>query len=401
MTHPPFLTRVVLHNYKSIVSCDVRLGALSYLVGPNGAGKSNFLDALEFVAEALRTSLDSAISARWGISNMLHRSLGSATYVGIRLEFSFSNGWDGEYAFTLQPSATGGFEVDSEKCSIFTAVERHFFITSKGMLHTTSEPSFPPVATDRLTLVNAAGFPVFRRVFDALSSMGIYSFDVAKMRALQKPQDGRFLKPDGENLASVLNYMQRAEPDAFELTQRYLNLTVPSVHGVAHYAIEPMETVVFKQNLDSRAIENRFYANSMSEGTLRALGVLVALFQRGAPDAPRVVGIEEPETALHPAGFAAMREAISRSAERAQVIVTSHSPDLLDDIELDPSSMLVVTIANGATQIAPLGDASRDAIKTDLFSAGELLRLNQLEPNRDVWTNVNSKLPDLWNYAQP
>ena len=67
-----FLTRVVLHNYKSIAACDVRLGALTYLVGPNGAGKSNFLDALHLVADALKMSLAAALNARWGVAHLLH-----------------------------------------------------------------------------------------------------------------------------------------------------------------------------------------------------------------------------------------------------------------------------------------------------------------------------------------
>ena len=54
------LHRVVLRNYKSIAACDVSLAQLSFLVGPNGSGKSNFLDALRFVADALRFSIDHA-----------------------------------------------------------------------------------------------------------------------------------------------------------------------------------------------------------------------------------------------------------------------------------------------------------------------------------------------------
>jgi predicted ATPase len=53
MTAPIFLTRVVLRNFKSIGTCDVRLAALTYLVGRNGSGKSNFLDALHLVRDAL------------------------------------------------------------------------------------------------------------------------------------------------------------------------------------------------------------------------------------------------------------------------------------------------------------------------------------------------------------
>ena len=55
------VTRVAIRNYKSIAACDVRPGPLSFLVGPNGSGKSNFLDALRFVADALRGSLGDAL----------------------------------------------------------------------------------------------------------------------------------------------------------------------------------------------------------------------------------------------------------------------------------------------------------------------------------------------------
>ena len=68
------LTRVVLRNYKSIAACDVSPAQLSFLVGPNGSGKSNFLDALRFVADALRSSLGDALSERGGIGEVLHRS---------------------------------------------------------------------------------------------------------------------------------------------------------------------------------------------------------------------------------------------------------------------------------------------------------------------------------------
>ena len=66
-------TRVTLRNYKSIAACDVSPAPLSFLVGPNGSGKSNFLDALRFVADALRSSLGDALSERGGIGEVLHR----------------------------------------------------------------------------------------------------------------------------------------------------------------------------------------------------------------------------------------------------------------------------------------------------------------------------------------
>jgi len=88
MTNSPFLTRVVLKNFKSIEACDVDLHSLTFLVGANGAGKSNFLDAPRFVADALRTSLDHALRERGGIQEVRRRTGGHPTHFGIRLEFA-------------------------------------------------------------------------------------------------------------------------------------------------------------------------------------------------------------------------------------------------------------------------------------------------------------------------
>ena len=63
---PSFLRRVRIRNYKSIAYCDVELGQLTILVGRNGSGKSNFLDALRFVGDALRSPLSQAVKSRGG-----------------------------------------------------------------------------------------------------------------------------------------------------------------------------------------------------------------------------------------------------------------------------------------------------------------------------------------------
>ena len=68
------LTRVRIENFRSIAACDVRLGPLTVLAGPNAAGKSNFLDALRFVRDILRSSPGQALEPRGGLEEVLHRS---------------------------------------------------------------------------------------------------------------------------------------------------------------------------------------------------------------------------------------------------------------------------------------------------------------------------------------
>src|SRR6266851_8488686 len=108
MTNSTFLTKVVLRNYKSIAACDVQLCPLVFLVGPNGAGKSNFLDALRFVADALRTSLDHALRDRGGIKEVRRRSGGHPTHFAIRLDFTLNPNLSGQYYFRIGARPMGG-----------------------------------------------------------------------------------------------------------------------------------------------------------------------------------------------------------------------------------------------------------------------------------------------------
>jgi hypothetical protein len=106
-------------------------------------------------------------------------------------------------------------------------------------------------------------------------------------------------------------------------------------------------------------------------------------FQSGNKKRPNVplVGIEEPEMALHPGAAGVLRDGLRDASSRMQVLVTSHSPDLLDDKTIDDRSILVTSMENGITRIGPVDEPARSAMRERLYTAGELLRLDQLEPD--------------------
>lgn len=396
MNNSVFLHRVMLRNYRSIGYCDIKLGPLTYLVGVNGAGKSNFLDALHLVRDALNGSLDNALNERGGLSEVRRRSSGHPTHFGMRMEFRLADGETGHFAFNVGALKDRGYEVQTEECVIGGLGKGPFYRVERGKLRDSSEQTFPSITADRLALVAASGLTVFRPVFDALAAMGFYNLNPKLMRELQKPQEGRLLKPAGENVVSVVGHLERVDRQKMELIQEYLQTVVPMVHGIERKQVGPMETLEFRQEMAGSKHPWRFLAQNMSDGTLRALGVLVALFQGNRDYSPSLVGIEEPETALHPAASGALREALMRASKGTQVIVTSHSPDLLDDQTIPADAILSVVSEGGETRIAPLDEASRDTMRQHLFSAGELLRLNQLAPDRAFLAAQEQRQADLF-----
>mgnify|MGYP001006367059 CR=1 FL=1 len=96
-----------------------------------------------------------------------------------------------------------------------------------------------------------------------------------------------------------------------------------------------------------------------------------------------------------------MREVLTQAANDTQVLITSHSPDLLDDKSIDMDAILAVVSEGGETKIAPLDAASRQVLRDHLFSAGELLRMNQLAPDRRVIERQNEVQSDLFGEARP
>jgi len=382
-----FITRVVLKNYKSIANCSVQLRPLVFLVGPNGTGKSNFLDALRLVTESLNSSLDHALRERGGINEVRQRSSGHPTHFGIRLDFALPDSVFGHHAFRVGAKPKGGFEVQQEECRIYACDalgEDIFYSVNSGQVEDSNPKPLPPAADDRLFLVAASSRPEFRPLYDRLTRMGFYSLNPDEIRDLQPPDAGDLLLRDGSNLASVLNLLSVESPAAKQQVVELLSKVVPGVVDVAARHIGNKETLEFRQKVGENDAPWRFLAENMSDGTLRALGVLTALFQSsngGVGKKVPLIGIEEPEVALHPGAAGVLRDGLAAASRRTQVIVTSHSPDLLDDKSISDENILAVNSKNGQTIIGPVDAAGRSSIRDRLFTAGELLRLSQLAPD--------------------
>ena len=381
------LTRVVLRNYKSIAACDVSPAQLTFLVGPNGSGKSNFLDALRFVADAVRFSLDHALRDRGGIGEVRRRSGGHPNHFGIRIDLGLSDS-SVSYAFTVGAKPRGGYEVRQEQCRVtrYDTGVHHFYSVERGRVRSTLSPT-PAAADDRLYLVNVSGVEAFRPVYDALMGMGFYNLNPEAIRELQSPDPGVLLKRDGSNIASVLANLASRSPEIKKRVEEYLGKVVSGVSGVDERSVGPKETLQFRQEVRGARNSWRFFASNMSDGTLRAFGVLIALFQGFDSGKPvrRCIGIEEPEVALHPAAAGVLIDGLRDAAEQAQILVTSHSPDLLDDNDIPDDAIIAVVAEHGESRIGPLDEVGRSALRDHLYTAGELLRMNRLRPDPSVF----------------
>jgi hypothetical protein len=76
-------------------------------------------------------------------------------------------------------------------------------------------------------------------------------------------------------------------------------------------------------------------------------------------------------------------DALREAVDVTQVAITTHSPEMLDQVITESEGLLVVVAEGGNTKIAPVDAVGAQAIREHLFSAGELFRMDQLRPDPD------------------
>jgi predicted ATPase len=389
MSNPPSLIqRISIRNYKSLAKCVQRLGSLHFLIGPNAAGKSNFLDALRFMSDALNTTLEQALRDRGGIGEVRRNSRGHPTHFGIRLDLALTREQSAWYAFRVGAKARGGLVVQREECHIPTMMgDDTHFIVEDGRPISSSVEIGTALVSDRLALTTLSGRPEFRPVYDALRNMAFYNLNPQRIRDLQDPDPGQVLARDGRNLASVIRELRRAKGGlVLDRIVEHLRAVMPGVTTVEPVTVGPKETIRFRQIVAGDKNPWKFPAASMSDGTLRALGIFTAVFQSGIQDENRVrgVGIEEPEVALHPGAAEVVAEALHLASQEVQVLVTTHSPEILDHKDVREEHLLAVSGDLGNTIIGPVDRATKVALRDRLFNAGELLVQGQVEPDSEA-----------------
>ena len=323
-------------GFRSVYWQEVDLDNPTFVVGQNGSGKSNFADAFAFLSEAMSSPLQAVIERRGGFSAVSHRSSPRGRPANLTLRLSLRRP-DREtvaayYGIDLRPRRGNHFEVADERCIVEQSDGvQHSFVrrTVKGSLvwESSVESLAPAVESNALALPLVGGDKRFRAVRSFLSGMRTYRIEPAELRGMQDPDGGTVLRSDGSNVASVLREIQRKSPeeDRTRICQ-LLESVVPGTVDVRPKKHGPKLTLEFTQERVG-AEPIKFEAFSMSDGTLRVLGLITAVFQRPAPS---LLVIEEPEASMHAGALGAILDVLRLASRSMQVVVTTHSPDILD-----------------------------------------------------------------------
>ncbi len=377
------LRRIDLSSFRSLSFQKVIFDNPTFIVGRNGSGKSNFADAFAFLAEAMASPLQAVIERRGGFSAVSHRRSGRGRPANLTLR-AFLQDLDKDtteasYFIDLAPRRGDEFEVAYETCHVKRSDDTEDSFsrqTVRGSTHWTStiESLVPVIEPNALALPLVGGDKRFGAMFRFISGMRTYRIEPAALRAMQDADGGSGLRPDGRNAASVLREIRRKAPMDWKRICELLENIVPGTVDVRPKKHGNKLTLEFTQN---RAGTDpiKFEAFSMSDGTLRVLGLITAVFQRPAPS---LLVIEEPEASIHAGALGSILDVLRLATGSMQVVVTTHSPDILDAKWIEEGHLRILSWEEGFTRIDRASPAVRTALERQLMGAGELLRSNAL-----------------------
>lgn len=331
---------VAIKNYKSLRNVKFDPKSLSVLIGPNSSGKSNLLDAFRFMSEFVRDG-QKALQRRNGFKSIVW-SGDSAQKLSFELHGDFE--WE---------RGTNSFEYFVELSNQpFNASENREYLkfTDGGQFRTILE--FPdkngnaalygmdsrqlggyPRSTVESVLHNFAARPGENQPVgffsDFLRSWEVYDPSPVHMRVPVSAKRDLKLMPYGENLGTVLHTIHSEYPSIFRTIEDQLRALVPESRNLLSLLTEKANT---SPGLEEDQLSTKIPATSMSSGTLRFLAFLAAVH---SPEAPPLVCFEEPENYIHPRALELLVDILKSASEKRQVIISTHSPYVLNLIEPD------------------------------------------------------------------
>lgn len=403
------LSKLTISHYKSLGNIDLNdIQPITVLVGCNGAGKSNITDVLRFLRDAVGQGLDHAVSTRGGIS--LIRQYSPSKPYRITFEFGFEDDEhpeiNAEYHLSITSLREGDFRVEHEyaRWAEFTK----FHVDDDGVFSKSGPKaaSFSRSADgkvrftiegEKINLIDRSEFPpdglvIGQRFFsDQVAISGIFGGSEAKefisnirfssvypntLRQPAHPDTDPILKENGANWSSILRSLRKTNRgrQALEQIKEMMQVVMPQLEDISTQAVGGFIHPRFKVKEQNGRL-HYFDPSQISDGTLRVLGILLALYS--TPHASLMV-IEEPEQTVNPALLAVLVDAFREASERTQLFITSHSPHLVDLFSVE--HIRVVTMNDGETQISEIRASQQAAVKEHLLTLEQIMSAEGLLP---------------------
>lgn len=364
-----------MKNFRAFRDVEFRdLPRFCVFVGANGTGKSTIFQVFAFLQHAMRDNVTSALIRLGGNRGFKEvRSRGSEGPIEIELKFrqdasgpliTYSLAIDehndeplvlaeelryrrGQYGkpwnFLKFSNGTG------------TAVTNEWeSVDDESKLQREPQTLKSPDILAIKALAQFEKFPATRALGELIENWHISDFHISKARSDCDPGTAEHISKQGDNLAQVAYNIKKKHPETFDKIIAILRRRVPGVDKVDAPLTDYGRVLL---RFGDGTFADPFLSDFVSDGTIKMFAYLLLLHD---PNPHPLLCVEEPENQLYPSLLSELAEEFRLYSKRGrQVMVSTHSPDFLNAVELDEVYWL--TKKNGYTQVQRARDNAQVA----------------------------------------
>ncbi|MEW6278110.1 MAG: AAA family ATPase [Candidatus Eremiobacterota bacterium] len=384
------------------------LTPMTAVIGKNGVGKSALFDAFGFLSDCLKSGVEEAcdLRGRGGFERILSKGQDSCIEFEIYyrqepfsrpITYELSIGLDAQgrpyvqkerlrqrrkgqkqgrpFSFLILNAGKGvvwkgdveGRQIDEQR-DPFDLTELLESIRRSGDLEESRATEVVELEDLRKLGIATLGslkqhprISAFRQFIEGWY-LSYFTPDAARSLPLAGPQ--KHLNVHGDNLGNVVQFMEREHPKKF---QAILGRIAGKIPGIQRIDTEKTADGRLLLRFNDRGFKAPFYAQQMSDGTLKVFAYLLLLED---PSPPPFLCIEEPENGLYHKLLSTLatefREHATGHKGGSQVFVTTHQPYFVD--ALNPDEVWV--LEKGQDGFSTIRRASEDPIVTSMVEEG-------------------------------
>ena len=341
--------KIHLRNWRNFLSVDVPLQWRAFLVGPNASGKSNFLDVFRFLSDIVTVGggFQEAVlkSGRGGVSRL--RCLATRRNPDIVVHVCLGRS-DGEFEWEYELH----FSQDKRQQPI---------VKKERVMHEGKEILGRPLEEDRkdparltqtyLEQINAN--QAFREISNFFASVR-YLHIVPQLVRDPDRSLGRKNDPyGGDFLEQVARTPDKTQKSRLKHIRNALRVAVPQLTEI-ELSRDKRGTPHLRGKYEHWRPQGAWQAeDQFSDGTLRLMGLLWSALDGSGP-----LLLEEPELSLHPEVVRFIPQMFARIQRRLnrQIIVSTHSSDLLRDDGIGLDEVLLLQPGENGTSVRAAGE---------------------------------------------
>ena len=344
----PRIESLRVENYRALHNVELdKLTPMTVLLGPNGSGKSTIFDVFNFLSECFQFGLRHAWDRRGRGKELKTR--GAKGPIVFELKYREQPKTPIiTYHLAIDEGSKGPEVVEewlqwrrAERGQPFRFLEfRHGIgrAVSGEVPDAEDQRKDTTLRSPDLIAVNTLGqladHPRVAALREFITDWYVSYLSIDQTRHQPEAGPQERLSKGGENLPNVIQYLKEQHPERLEQMFTVLRERIPRLERVE---AEPMPDGRLLLQIKDAPFEQPVLSKFASDGTMKMLAYLTILYD---PEPPRFIGIEEPENFLHPRLLPELAEECRAASERSQLLITSHSPFLLNAMRAEEVRVL-------------------------------------------------------------